>query len=505
MEENQENSMSDTKEYDLVIIGAGPGGYVAAIRAAQLGMNVALVEKMESLGGTCLNVGCIPSKAILDSSNNFHQLLHGFADHGISVSGARFDGKTMIARKADVVKRLTGGIAGLIKGNKISRISGAGILRTTHPPHSVEVYDNPQSKWDRALGGLGQTPTKSDSELGKSQATATLQAPRVILAVGSDPVELPFLPYDGDKVISSNGALCIEEPPGSMAIIGAGAIGLEMANVWANLGTKVTVIEMMKQILPGWDAQIARGLKKELKGVGVGFLLDNSVSEAKILKNSVKLSLAKDPGELKVDKVLVAVGRRPHLTGAGMAEAGVSLSPDGRRIAVDENYQTNLDGVYAIGDLVPGPMLAHKAEDEAVVAVERMNGIPAHLDYSAMPGVVYTHPEGATVGLSEEALKEQGREYRKGSFNIAANGRAMALGAKAGFVKILADPKTDRVLGAHILSPWASDLISEIVTVMELKGSVEDIARIIHAHPTLPEAVKEAALAVHGRSIHSLR
>ncbi len=497
--------MSDEKNFDLIVIGAGPGGYVAAIRAAQLGMSVALVEKMESLGGTCLNVGCIPSKALLDSSGHFHSVQHRIAEHGILVKAADVNMETMIGRKAAVVKKLTDGVAGLIKGRKVSRHQGIGILRPGDGKHRVEVYDNPLPLWERSIGGLDQAAQKSDSEAASAKPLEVLLAKNVILATGSQPVELPFIPFNGKSVISSTGALSLIDIPKSMAIIGAGAIGLEMAQVWASLGAKVTVIEMMKQILPGWDSQIAKTLMKEFKELGVEFLLDNSVKSAKVLKTGVKLSLEKDPGELKVDKVLVAVGRRPALDSAGIPEAGIKLSEDRRRIAVDSDYRTSVPGVYAIGDLVPGPMLAHKAEDEAVVCVERMNDIPAHLDYDAVPGVVYTHPEGATVGWSEERLKEAGMEYNKGNFPLAANGRALALGSSGGFVKILADKTTDRILGAHIVGPWASDLIAEIVAVMEMKGSAEDIARIVHAHPTLPEAVKEAALGVHGRSIHSLR
>jgi dihydrolipoamide dehydrogenase len=498
--------MSEAKQFDLIVIGGGPGGYVAAIRAAQLGMNVALVEKMESLGGTCLNVGCIPSKAMLDSAGHFHDLGHSFADHGITVKSAAVDIKKMIERKASVVKKLTDGVAGLIKGRKVSRFGGTGIIKPGKDGlHIVEIHENPQPVWEKSSGGLDQKDHPSDADLAAGEPAERISAAKVLLATGSLPVELPFMPFDGSAIISSTGALSLPDIPKSMVIIGAGAIGLEMAQVWASLGTEVTVVEMMKQILPGWDSQIAKTMVREFKSLGVKIITDNSVTEAKVLKSGVKLTLAREPGELKAEKVLVAVGRKANLSSAGIPEAGISLSADSRRIAVDEDYQTSLPGIYAIGDLVPGPMLAHKAEDEAVVCVERMNGIPAHLDYEAIPGVVYTHPEGATVGKSEEALKAEGVEYNKGNFPLAANGRALALGSAGGFVKILADKKTDRILGAHIVAPWASDLIAEIVAVIEMKGSAEDIARIVHAHPTLPEAVKEAALGVHGRSIHSLR
>ena len=310
------------------------------------------------------------------------------------------------------------------------------------------------------------------------------------------------MPFDGKNIISSTGALCFEAVPKTLAIVGAGAIGLEMAAVWAWLGAKVTVIEMMGQILPGWDSQVARTLQRELKQLNIQCILNASLTGAETLKTGVKLQLKTE--EIEADKVLVAAGRRANLQSAGIQES-IALTEDGRHVTVDENYQTNLSAVYAIGDLVPGPMLAHKAEDEAVVAVERMNDIPAHLNYDAIPSVVYTQPEVASVGFSEDQLKKDKREYKKGVFNIAGNGRALAMGVQSGFAKILSDPQTDRILGAHIVGPEASDLISELVTVMEMKGSSEDIARITHAHPTLSEVVKEAALAVHGRSLHSLR
>lgn len=499
--------MSDENVFDLAVIGAGPGGYVAAIRAAQLDMKVAIIEQMESPGGTCLNVGCIPSKAMLDSSGRYHELEHILPEHGIQAKALTLDLEKMIARKQAVVQKLTGGVDSLIKGNKITKFEGRGVLAAPdeNTVHTVQIFDHDNSQWERSSGGLNQYSTEKDSGKEKRKAREQINASRVLLAAGSVPVELPFMPFDGKQILSSTGALSLTDVPKSMAIIGAGAIGLEMASVWASLGTNVTVIEMMDQILPGWDSQLARSLMRDLKKLGVEFILKNSVTKAKHLKTGVKLTLENDPGELKAEKVLVAVGRRPALDTAGIREAGIELDSDNRRIAVDENYQTSMSGVYAIGDLIHGPMLAHKAEEDGVTAVERMAGIPAHFDYGIIPGVVYTHPEGATVGANEEELKKEGREYAKGVFPIPANGRALAMGSESGFVKILADAKTDRVLGAQILSPWASDLISEVVSIMEMKGSSEDIARIVHAHPTLPEAVKEAALAVKKRSIHSLR
>ena len=490
-------------DFDLIVIGGGPGGYVAAIRAAQLGMKTALVEKMETLGGTCLNVGCIPSKALLCSSNKYRGLLREFPDHGIGAGEVTLDLKKLIARKSAVVEKLTTGVAGLLKGNKVQRFGGVGILRPGEM-HEVEIYENPQAAWERSPGGLDQLDDQADSQVAKTgKAKEGIRAKRVMLATGSIPAQLPHINFDGKHIISSTGALSFTRLPKTLAIVGAGAIGLELASVWASLGTKVTVIEIMKQILPGWDSQVARTLQRELKQLGIEYILNTSLKEVRTLKTGVKLEL--ESGEIKVDRLLLAVGRRAHLESAGIQEAGIALTENGGHIAVDEDYQTNLPGVYAIGDLVPGPMLAHKAEDEAVVAVERMNDIPAHLNYEAIPSVVYTDPEVASVGFSEDQLKADKREYKKGVFNIAGNGRALAMGLQSGFVKILSDPQTDRILGAHIVAPEASDLISELVTVMEMKGSSEDIARIIHAHPTLTEAVKEAALAVHGRSLHSLR
>lgn len=505
--EKGETDMSENTIYDLAVIGAGPGGYVAAIRAAQLDMKVAIIEQMESPGGTCLNVGCIPSKAMLDSSNRYHEVEQILPEHGIQAKAVTLDLEKMLERKQAVVKKLTGGVDSLIKGNKIARIEGRGVLNQpgSSDIHTIQVYDHDERQWERSSGGLNQYPPAENPRESKTQPREEIKASRVLLATGSVPVELPFMPFDGGQILSSTGALSLTDVPKSMAIIGAGAIGLEMASVWASLGSKVTVIEMMDQILPGWDSQLARTLMRDLKKLGIEFILKNSVTKAKQLKSSVKLTLENDPGEVKAEKVLVAVGRRPALESAGIREAGIGLDDDGRRIAVDEDYQTSIPGVYAIGDLIHGPMLAHKAEEDGVTAVERMAGIPAHFDYAVIPGVVYTHPEGATVGVHEDELKKAGTEYAKGVFPIPANGRALAMGVDSGFVKILADAKTDRILGAQILSPWASDLISEVVSVMEMKGSSEDIARIVHAHPTLPEAVKEAALAVKNRSIHSLR
>ena len=443
-------------DFDLIIIGAGPGGYVAAIRAAQLGMKTALVEKMESLGGTCLNVGCIPSKALLSSGNKYRKLLETLPDHGIEVGDVSLNLKKLIARKHTVVEKLTTGVAGLIKGNKVQRFTGVGILRPGEM-HEIEIYENPQAAWERSSGGLEQADDLADGQIAKTgKAKQSIRAKRIMLATGSIPVQLPHIPFDGKHIISSTGALSLGKLPETLAIVGAGAIGLEMADLWASLGTKVTIIETMNRILPGWDSQVARTLHRELKQLGIEYILNTSLKEVRTLKTGVKLGL--ESGEIKVDKLLVAVGRHAHLQSAGIPEAGIALTEDGRHIVVDEDYQTNLPAVYAIGDLVPGPMLAHKAEDEAVVAVERMNDIPAHLNYEAIPSVVYTDPEVASVGFSEDQLKADKREYKKGVFNIAGNGRALAMGLQSGFVKILSDPRTDRILGAHIVGAGSERL-----------------------------------------------
>jgi dihydrolipoamide dehydrogenase len=470
--------------YDVLILGAGPGGYVAAIRAAQLGLKTGIVEKRAAsdgkplLGGTCLNVGCIPSKALLDSSELYAKATGEFADHGITVSTPKLDIPKMIARKQGVVDKMTGGLNGLMKGRKVDVIGGSA-----------------------RLAGEGKvTVTGSDGK------ETTLEAESIVLATGSEPVELPFLPFDGDYVVSSTEALEFDSVPDEMVVVGAGAIGLELGSVWSRLGAKVTVVEIMKDILPGWDPQVAKIMRRELKSQGIEFLLGHKVTG--LAKGKKKGVAVEDPDGKSITvpakKVLVAVGRRPYYDGLGLDEAGVKTDEKTRRIAVDEHFQTSVANVFAIGDLIHGPMLAHKAEDEGVAVAEIIAGLAGHVNYGTIPGVVYTWPEAATVGKSEEDLKSEGVAYRKGSFNFGGNGRAVAMASTGGFVKILADEETDRVLGAQIVGPWASDLISEIVAVMEFGGSAEDIGRIVHAHPTLTEAVKEAALAVDKRAIHAL-
>ena len=461
--------------YDLAIIGAGPGGYVAAIRAAQLGLRPCLVERYPSLGGTCLNVGCIPSKALLESSELFHAASTRLAEHGIDVGGApRLDLAAMMARKQRIVKELTDGVAGLMKKNRVTVLQGAGSLAAR----------------DRV---------KVSGEAGEQE----LEAKHIILATGSASVELPFLGFDGQRVVSSTGALAFDQVPRHLVVIGAGAVGLELGSVWRRLGAAVTVVEMMPQIVPAADGQMAKALQRSLKALGLQIRLKTRVTAAETGGEQVRMALEDVKGkteQLEADRVLVSVGRRPFTEGLGLEAVGVET--DGAMVKVDERLQTSVEGIFAIGDLVRGPMLAHKAEEEGIAAAETIAGRPGHVNYDAIPSVVYTSPELAWVGLTEEQCKEQGIKPAVGRFLFRANGRAKALGEEEGMVKILAHPQTDRILGVHILGPRASDLIAEAVLGLEFAASAEDIARTMHAHPTLSEVVKEAALAVAGRAIH---
>lgn len=465
--------------YDVIIIGAGPGGYVAAIRAGQLGLKTALIEKRQTLGGTCLNIGCIPSKALLDSSEFLARTRNEAEEHGIEVGSVKVDLSKMMARKEKVVSKLTGGVKMLMKSNGVDVYHGTGwIVDAGH----VEVRDD------------------------KGKAKETLETKNLILANGSAPAELPFLEFDGEQVISSTEALALESIPKELLVVGAGAIGLEMASVWSRLGSKVTVVEIMPEILPGWDNQVAKTMRRELSKQGIGFQLETKVTGIKKNKKSVRLSAENKKGEevsFSGDKVLVAVGRRPYLEGCNLETLSLAFEDDGKHIRVNERFETSAQGVYAVGDIVHGPMLAHKAEDEGVAVAELIAGKAGHVNYEVIPNVVYTWPEGASVGRTEEQLSEAGIPYRKGSFPFAANGRALAMDSSGGFVKILAHEESDRVLGMHVVGPWASDLIAEAAAVMEFGGSAEDMARTCHAHPTLPEAVKEAALGVAGRAIHT--
>ncbi len=470
------------EKFDLVVIGSGPGGYVAAIRAAQLGLSTAVVEKEESLGGTCLNIGCIPSKALLDSSELYDKMGHQAKEHGILAEGVRLDLAAMMQRKEKIVRQMASGVATLFRGNRIATYRGIGQLV--------------------APGRVTVLPVAGAE---KPSQAVELEARSIIIATGSVAVELSNLPFDGKSILSSTEALSFEKVPERLLVVGAGAIGLELGSVWARLGAKVQVVELMPQILPGWDARLARSLARLLEKQGMSIALATKVQGVAKSRKGVVLSGIDATGkELAFEgtKILVAVGRKPYTEGLGLAEAGVKLDERGR-IAVDEGFRTSLPGVYAIGDVIAGPMLAHKAEDEGIAVAELIAGRAGHVSYSTIPGVVYTWPEAATVGKSEEQLTSQGITYRSGEFYFRANGRALAAESTDGFVKILADATSDRVLGVHILGPWASDLISEAVTVMEFGGSAEDIARTVHAHPTLTEVVREAALAVDKRAIHA--
>ncbi len=493
-------SNSNTKTFDVIVIGAGPGGYVAAIRAAQLGMKTAIIEKRNTLGGTCLNIGCIPSKALLDSSEFFARAKHEGAEHGVVSKELTLDLAAMQKRKDGVVEKLVSGVSTLMKKNKITVFTGTGRLEKAGGGKSGGKPGN-----DGGTSGAAAAahPVVVTAENGKE---SRLESANVIIASGSVPQELPFLPFDGERIVSSTEALAFDTVPKKLLVVGAGAIGLELGSVWARLGAEVDVIEILPEILAGWDSATAKAVRRELSKQGLTFNLETKVTGVDTSKKKqVTLEAeSKDGTAVKFDgdKVLVAVGRRPYAESLGLEAAGVEMEDNGRRIDIDEHFETSVPGVYAIGDVVRGAMLAHKAEDEGVAVAEIIAGKPGHVNYEAIPNVVYTWPEVAAVGRSEDELKEEGRSYRKGQFPFAANGRALGMGAPAGFVKIMADSETDRVLGATIVGPYASDLISEIVAVMEFGGSSEDIARTVHAHPTLPEAVREAALAVDKRSIH---
>src|SRR5262245_570199 len=462
--------------YDLVVIGSGPGGYTAAIRAGQLGLRTACVEKYATLGGTCLNVGCIPSKALLDSSEHFALAHHGFAAHGIKAT-VELDLPTMMARKNQVVKELTNGVGFLFRKNKVERVTGAG--RIVDAGH-VEVAE-------------GTT-------------TRTLETRRILIATGSKPARLPGVEIDDRRIVHSTAALALPEVPKRLLVIGAGAIGLEIGSVWMRLGAEVVVLEYMDRVVPGMDHKSGTLLQRSLERQGMKFQLRTSASAARVDGDQVVVTVEKaepeaEASELRCDVLLVAVGRRPFTEGLGAREAGVAIDEKGR-IEVDEHYQTSVPGIFAIGDVIPGLMLAHKAEEEGIAAVERMAGLPGHVAYECIPNVVYTWPELASVGITEEEAAARGIELAIGTFPFLANARAKAMGEREGQVKMLADAKTDRILGAHILGPRASDLIAEVATAMELGASAEDVGRSVHAHPTLPEAVREAALAVGKRALN---
>jgi dihydrolipoamide dehydrogenase len=467
--------MSDS--FDLVIIGGGPGGYVAAIRAAQLGMSVACVEKRERLGGTCLNIGCIPSKALLHSSEKFEEAKHSLASHGVKLGSVELDLATMLARKDKVVGDLTKGIEGLFKKNKITWIKGAGRILAAG---KVQV--------DLLEGG-----------------SRDLAAKHIIIATGSDSVPLPGVEVDEKTIVTSTGALSLDPVPKRLVVIGGGYIGLELGSVWARLGSAVTVVEFLDRITPTMDGETGKQLQRLLQRQGFTFKLSTKVKSAKRIGTGIQLTLepaAGGPEEvLETDVVLLSIGRRPYTEGLGLAEAGVELD-ERKRVKVDGHFRTNVPGIYAIGDVIAGPMLAHKAEEEGVALAEMLAGQKPHVNYDAIPAVIYTFPEVGSVGRTEEEVKASGVAYKVGKFPFSANARARANGETDGFAKIIADAASDRVLGVHIIGPDAGTMIAEAALAMEFGASSEDIARTCHAHPTLNEAVKEAALAVAGRTIN---
>ena len=464
-------------DYDLVIIGGGPGGYNAAIRAGQLGMKVACIETRKTLGGTCLNVGCIPSKALLHASELFEEALHGFADMGIEVS-PKLNLEKMMGHKDGTVDGLTKGIEYLFKKNKVEHINGFGRVKTA--PN----------------GGVGEVEVLDD----KGKVASTLKTKNILIATGSEVATLPGVEIDEERIVSSTGALDLKKVPGKLIVIGAGVIGLELGSVWRRLGAEVTVLEYLDHILPGMDAEVQKNAQRIFKKQGLKFQLGAKVTEVKKSGKGVKVTYEPSKGgdatTLDADVVLVCIGRRPYTEGAGLKEAGVEMTDRG--YVKTDHWKTNVSGIWAVGDCTEGPMLAHKAEDEGVAAVESIAGMSGHVDYNVIPGVVYTHPEIATVGKTEAELKDAGVEYKSGKFPFAANSRARCQDETDGFVKVLADAKTDQILGAHLIGPHAGDLIHEICVAMMFKAASEDVARTCHAHPTVSEAVRQASMGVEG-------
>jgi dihydrolipoamide dehydrogenase len=463
------------EKFDVVIIGSGPGGYVAAIRAGQLGLKTAIVEKDKELGGTCLNVGCIPSKALLTSSDHYIFAKKEAGKHGIVIENASVDLAKMQQRKDKVVKTMNSGVRALMKTNKVTTFEGLGTI--TAP---------------------GKVLVKSSD--GKTQEIETTN---IIIATGSGPIELPFAKFDGKTIVSSTEALCFTEAPKKLLVIGAGAIGLELGSVWNRLGSEVTMLEFLPRIAIGFDLELSNMLQRSLTAQGITFHLETKVTAVKIDNGRATAIATKGKEELKfdADKVLVSVGRRPFSEGLGAGKVGVEFD-EKKRIKVDKHFKTNVEGIYAIGDVIAGPMLAHKASDEGIACVERIAGKDGHINYDAIAGIIYTNPELAGVGLTEEQAKEKEIDYRVGKFPFRASGRAVANEDLEGIVKFIADAKTDRILGAHILQHMASELIAEAVSVIEFGGSSEDLARTTHSHPTLSEAVKEAAMNVEKRALH---
>ena len=462
--------------YDLVIIGTGPGGYVCAIRAAQLGMKVAVVEKRKTHGGTCLNVGCIPSKALLHASEMFEAATHDLPALGVKVGKPELDMPAMMKHKDDTVAANVNGVGFLLKKNKVEAFFGHGAIAA---PGKVSV-------------------TAEDG------AVTVLETKNIVIATGSDVAQLPGVTVDEKTVVSSTGALLLDKVPAKMVVVGAGVIGLELGSVWARLGAQVTVVEYLDRILPGMDMEVAKQFQRLLEKQGFTFLLSHTVAKVAALAKGAQVvvepAAGGDAQTLDADVVLVAIGRRPYTDGLGLEAVGVAMERG--KVVIDDHFKSSVDGIYAIGDVVRGPMLAHKAEDEGMALAEILAGQHGHVNYEVIPGVVYTSPEIASVGRTEEELKAAGVAYKVGKFPFTANGRARAMRHSDGFVKVLADATTDRVLGVHIIGHGAGELIAEAAVLMEFGGSAEDLARTCHAHPTMSEAVKEAALAVDKRAIH---
>ena len=467
--------MADT--FDLTVIGSGPGGYVCAIRAAQLGLKVAVVERWPTFGGTCLNIGCIPSKALLHASEMFEEALHNFDKLGIDIDGPRLNLPQMMNHKDDTVKSNTSGIEYLFKKNKITSFHGLGSIS--------------------GKGKVKVTPEKGDPQI--------IDTKNIVIATGSVSTDLPGIDIDEERVVTSTGALSLDKVPENLVVIGAGVIGLELGSVWARLGAKVTVVEFLDRILPGMDGEVAKQFQRMLTKQGFSFKLSTKVTGIeKTDKGLVVTTEAAAGGEaekIEADVALVAIGRKPFTHGLGLEEAGVELDERGR-VKIDAHYKSSSEGIYAVGDVVAGPMLAHKAEDEGAALAEILAGQAGHVNYDVIPGVVYTSPEIASVGKTEEELKTDGVSYRVGKFPFTANGRAKAMLASQGFVKILVDGKTDRVLGGHIVGKNAGEMIHEIAVLMEFSGAAEDLAMTCHAHPTMSEAVREAAFACGDGAIH---
>lgn len=465
--------------YDLVVIGSGPGGYVCAIKAAQLGMKVAVVEKRATYGGTCLNVGCIPSKALLHASEMFHQAAHGMADLGVDVGAPKLNLPKMMAHKDATVKANVEGVSFLFKKNKIDGVIGTGKIV--------------------AAGKVSVTNDKGEEQI--------LETKNIVIATGSDVAGIPGVAVDIDEkiIVSSTGGIALDKVPGKMIVVGGGVIGLELGSVWARLGAKVTVVEYLDTILGGMDGEVSKQFQRMLVKQGMEFNLGAKVTAVEKSGSGAKVTFEPAKGgeatTLEADVVLVATGRKPYTTGLGLEAVGVALDNRGR-VEIDNHFQTNVAGIYAIGDVVKGPMLAHKAEDEGVALAEILSGQHGHVNYDVIPGVVYTQPEVASVGKTEEELKAAGVAYKAGKFPFTANGRARAMQATDGFVKVLADKDTDRVLGVHIIGFGAGEMIHEAAVLMEFGGSSEDLGRTCHAHPTMSEAVKEAALATFAKPIH---